>query len=268
LDCGEGKPEYVPQLEASLQNIHPKAYISDIIISHGHADHWGGLTDILSSSTLNARKSIQVHKFPLPSGCKLDHLDDFPANISVKPLLHNQVFEAEDVTLKVIYTPGHTKDHCTFWLEQEQAIFTADCVLGHGTAVFEDLSEYIEGLQHLLTYNPKQLYPGHGPVIENGFEKILDYVNHRMERENQVVELLKNKTEIGLTSMEIVEVLYKGYPENLHLPAAKGIVLHLLKLQKDGKVNTPEQHELVPENFVKILNGKWYWNKQQQDNKL
>lgn len=267
MDCGEGKPEYLTHLETSLQKIDPKAYISDIIISHGHYDHWGGLTDILSSSTLNPRNIIQVHKFPLPAGCKLDHLDHFPENIAIKPLLHNQVFEAKDVTLKVVYTPGHTKDHCTFALEQEQAFFTADCVLGHGTAIFEDLSEYIQSLQHLLTFNPKRLYPGHGPVIEHGFEKIQEYVHHRLERENQIVGLLKTKQNDGWTPMEIVEVLYKDYPENLHLPAAKGIVLHLYKLQKDGKVNTPEQFLPVPENAVKIMKGKWYWN-EQQENKL
>jgi ribonuclease/clavin/mitogillin len=266
LDCGEGKPNYLPLLETSLQDIHPDAYISDIIISHGHADHWGGLTGILSSSTLNARKSIQVHKFPLPSGCTVEHLDLFPPDINVKPLVHNQVFEAEDVTLQVIYTPGHTKDHCAFWLEQEQAIFTADCVLGQGTSVFEDLSEYIAGLQHLLTYHPKQLYPGHGPVIDNGYNKIQEYVHHRLERENQLVELLKTRHD-GWTPMDITKVLYKEYPENIHLAAAKGIVLHLYKLYKDGKVDTPEHYEAVPENYVNILNSKWCL-KEQQDNKL
>lgn len=265
LDCGEGKPDYLPLLETSLRDTHPEAFISDIIISHGHGDHWGGLHDILSSATLNPNKSIQVHKFPVPHGCHLDHLDRFPKDISVKDLVDKQVFKTDDVTLKVIYTPGHTKDHCTFWLEEEQSIFTADCILGQGTAVFEDLSEYIKGLQNLTTFNPKQLYPGHGPLIENGVDKINEYINHRLEREQQVIGLLSNGTKESWTPMEIVEVLYKGYPESLHLPAAHGIVLHLIKLQRDGKVTTPETFAFVQENFLQILNGKWYWTSPQKN---
>lgn len=269
LDCGEGQPDYLPLLENSLKDTHPQAYISDVIISHGHSDHWGGLHDILASPILNPNKKIQVHKFPVPLGCHVDHLDEFPTDISVRDLTDKQIFTAEDVTLKVIYTPGHTKDHCTFLLEEEQSIFTADCVLGQGTAVFDDLSEYIQGLQNLITFNPKQLYPGHGPLIENGVDKIQEYVNHRLEREQQVVQLLTNGTKEAWSPMEIVEVLYKGYPESLHLHAARGIVLHLVKLQKDGKVTTSETYAFVQENLLKILNAKWRWvSSPQQKNNL
>lgn len=266
LDCGEGKADYLELLETSIKDTHPEAYISDIIISHGHGDHWGGLNDILTSSSLNPHQKIQVHKFPLPSGCHIDHLDLFPKNISVNDLVDNQVFKAQDVTLKVIYTPGHTKDHCTFWLDEEQSIFTADCVLGQGTAVFEDLSEYIEGLSKLITFKPKQLYPGHGPLIENGVGKITEYLHHRIERENQIIELLSNGTQESWTPMEIVEELYKEYPQSLHLPAAKGIVLHLRKLQRDGKVTTLEDIAFSPENFVQILSSHWRWKQQQKNN--
>lgn len=265
LDCGEGKPDYLAHLESSLKDTHPEAYISDIIISHGHGDHWGGLNDILNSSRLNPHQNIQVHKFPIPTGCHIDHLDLFPKDIHLHDLIDNQVFKAQDVTLKVIYTPGHTKDHCTFWLDEEQSIFTADCILGQGTAVFDDLSEYIDGLSKLITFNPKQLYPGHGPLIENGIEKIKEYIHHRLERENQVIQLLKNGTKENWTPMEIVESLYQGYPESLHLPAARGIVLHLLKLQKDGKVTTPENFAFVSENLVQILNSKWRWIQQKNN---
>ncbi|KAL7308314.1 hypothetical protein PS15m_012178 [Mucor circinelloides] len=271
LDCGEGKPDYLSHLETSLRDIQSDAYISDIIISHGHSDHWGGLEDILNSSTLNPHKKIQVHKFTaIPQDHHVDHMDRFPHHVSVNSLVDNQVFKAQDTTLRVIYTPGHTKDHCTFWLEEEEALFTADCVLGQGTAVFDDLSEYITGLQRLITFQPKQLYPGHGPVVEQGTAKIQEYVDHRLEREQQVVQLLTKEgtLEQGWTPMEIVETLYKGYPESLHIPAARGIVLHLHKLNKDGKAKTLENHAFIPENYVKILNAKWYWIHHSSKNNL
>ncbi|CAO3693777.1 unnamed protein product [Rhizopus stolonifer] len=235
IDCGQGLPEYLPHLQHSLKQTQEDAYISDIIISHGHADHWGGLQDILSS-TLATAHPIQVHKYPLPKGYTLDHMKKFPT-IPTLPLTDQQIFKTDGVTLQVIYTPGHTQDHCTFWLAEEQALFTADCVLGQGTAVFEDLSTYIQGLQRLIQKNPLRLYPGHGPLVEPGLPKIQEYIKHRLLRENQIIELLKRGPK---STMEIVRVLYRDYPESLHLPASRSILLHLEKLKTEDQVREEE----------------------------
>lgn len=237
LDCGEGKEEYLPCLKSSLEGLSG-AFISDIIISHTHYDHWGGLPSILSSDLNRAPSAIQVHKMIVndSSPSEFSHHHDIPSDIKITPLKNNQKFEVGGATLRVIHTPGHTKDHCTFLLEEEGAIFTADCILGQGTAVFEDLKDYIDGLQHLLDFNPKRLYPGHGPIIEDGKTKILEYIKHRQDREKQIIQVLQSRT--SATPMDIVEILYKDYPESLHGPAAHSVELHLTKLLKEGKATT------------------------------
>ena len=41
-------------------------------------------------------------------------------------------------------------------------------------------------LEKLLPLGAETLYPGHGPRVENGQEKIREYIAHRMAREQQV----------------------------------------------------------------------------------
>ena len=47
-----------------------------------------------------------------------------------------------------------------------------------------------------------QLYPGHGEVIDDGIAKLKEYMHHRQEREDQVVEALKTKMGESTTAAE------------------------------------------------------------------
>ena len=52
-----------------------------------------------------------------------------------------------------------------FILEEENAMFTGDNVLGHGTTVFEDLAVYLNSLSRMREQFHGRAYPGHvGPV--------------------------------------------------------------------------------------------------------
>ena len=54
--------------------------------------------------------------------------------------------------------------------------------------VFENLYDYMRSLEKLLELRPCRLYPGHGPVVEDGSDLIGHYLQHRAERERQVCD--------------------------------------------------------------------------------
>jgi hypothetical protein len=79
-------------------------------------------------------------------------------------------------------------------------------------------------------------YPGHGAVIENCRARIMEYIGHRQQRESEVLRVLKQPTESAWTPIDIVKVMYKDVPTDLHLPASHGVSQVLMKLENDGKV--------------------------------
>lgn len=139
-------------------------------------------------------------------------------------------------------------------LEEENALFTGDNVLGHGTAVFEDLPTYLNSLKAMSKIATGRGYPGHGAVIQDCPAKIREYIAHRAMREKEVIQVLTTAGEgKGMSVMEIVKVIYKDVPENLHLPASRGILQILEKLRGEGKVSLDEGTDLWSLNRKAIL---------------
>ena len=140
--------------------------------------------------------------------------------------------------IRVVHTPGHTPDHLAFYLEGDEFLFTGDAVLGRGTSVVDppdgDMSAYIHSLHAMQKLAPRILYPGHGPVVFEARAKLNEYIAHRDRRESQVLAALADG---ATTAEEMVPIVYAG--EGLHSSmfpvAARSVLAHLLKLERDGK---------------------------------
>ncbi|KAL7270762.1 hypothetical protein RUND412_006512 [Rhizina undulata] len=233
IDTAQGFPAWIQSLSAVLAD--EKASISKVLCTHWHHDHVGGIKDVLGISPPTTK--VFKHK---PDAGQIDIED-------------GQEFSVEGATLKAVFTPGHTVDHMSFILAEENALFTGDNVLGHGTSVFEDLATYTNSLKRMLELKTARGYPGHGKVLEDSQSKIQAYLTHRQRREDQIVAVLNKKQEVdrlaaiwggkgnrNLTSMEIVKDIYRNVGEDLHRAAEMGALQVLAKLEAEGRVGREE----------------------------
>ncbi|KAH6606304.1 metallo-beta-lactamase superfamily [Trichoderma cornu-damae] len=222
IDTGEGRPAWIRSLKETLTL--EDATVKVAVITHWHHDHTGGIADLVS-----AFPEVEIYKNSPDDG-----------QLAIR---NGDGFQVEDATLTACHTPGHTKDHMVFVLTEEDAMFAGDNVLGQGTVVFEDLAAYLQSLGRMKTLFSGRAYPGHGPVVEKGPEKIDEYIEHRRQREEEVLRAMRASTPSNVseesetwTAMAIVKKVYKDVREDLHLAACGGVQQMLAKLEQEGKV--------------------------------
>jgi len=95
----------------------------------------------------------------------------------------------------------------------------------------------------MVALAPRTLYPGHGPAVWHGVDKLSEYVEHRLQRERQVLDAL---AEGEASSAELVPTIYDGYPQELYPVAARSVLAHLLKLEREGRVRRAGADETDP----------------------
>ncbi|MBI4235931.1 MAG: MBL fold metallo-hydrolase, partial [Chloroflexi bacterium] len=107
---------------------------------------------------------------------------------------------------------------------------------GGSSSTVSDLYDYMRSLTLLASLRVETLCPGHGPVVPppRGGRLVAWYINHRNEREAQVLAALKK----GITQVD--EMVRDIYPRNLkkdlRQAAARNVRTHLDKLVKEGRV--------------------------------
>jgi glyoxylase-like metal-dependent hydrolase (beta-lactamase superfamily II) len=201
---GRGSDEMVvvdpgPEDNEHIVKIAELGRVPLVLISHKHDDHTGGIDKIVELTGAVVRS--------VGSG--------FLRGLG-GPLADGEVIEAAGVRVTVMATPGHTADSVSFLLDD--AVLTADTVLGRGTTVIDkedgSLRDYLESLKRLRGLGHRTVLPGHGPDLAD-LEAISDmYLAHREERLGQVRDALEALGD-DAGARQIVEHVYTDVDEKL-----------------------------------------------------
>jgi glyoxylase-like metal-dependent hydrolase (beta-lactamase superfamily II) len=145
--------------------------------------------------------------------------------------------EGEGWTIRAVHTPGHTSNHMAYALEEERSLFTGDHIMGWSTTVITppdgDMRDYFASLQRVRERGDEVLWPTHGAPVTDAVPFIDAFVQHRLDREAQVLGAVRD----GVTLIpEMVRRLYVGVNEKLYRAAGRSVLAHLIKLVDDGLV--------------------------------
>ena len=170
-----------------------------VLISHRHGDHTGGIDRIVELTGAVVRS--------VGSG--------FLRGLG-GTLTDGEVIDAAGLRITVMATPGHTADSLSFLVDD--AVLTADTVLGRGTTVIDsedgDLGDYLESLRRLHGLGHRRVLPGHGPDLEDMAAVTDTYLAHREERLDQIRAALRALGD-DADARAVVEHVYTDVDESL-----------------------------------------------------
>jgi glyoxylase-like metal-dependent hydrolase (beta-lactamase superfamily II) len=173
--------------------------IALVLISHRHGDHTDAIDKLVEATGAPVRSA--------GSG--------FLRGLSGE-LTDGEVIDVAGLRITVWATPGHTADSMSFVLDD--AVLTADTVLGRGTTVIDNedgsLADYLHSLQRLRGLGRRTVLPGHGPDLPD-IEAVADgYLAHRAQRLDQIRAALR-ALGADATARQLVEQVYVDVDEEL-----------------------------------------------------
>ena len=197
--------------------------VEHLLVTHTHPDHVGGVAAYADRATVWAHAGYEG-RFERATGVSPDRLFGPGTRI-----------ETDAGPVEVLTTPGHAPDHVA--LASDGGMVVGDLAVATGSVVVGsrdgDMRGYLTALRRLHARNPRRLYPGHGPVIDEPRAVLERLIAHRLRRERAV---LRAVSEGARTVAAVTDAAYAKDLSGVRELAESTVKAHLDKLAVEGRV--------------------------------
>lgn len=272
---GEYMAEQIREIEALMKQRGKPCRISRVMISHGHWDHFSGasyLRDKLGLSILTSRgmfnsiksrktyrqsfrRQTAVIQTPLPwvirKGYSITHLlldilffIAFKVRFVPKPVEmvtdHAELHIGND-RWEVLMMPGHCDDDMVLMNHEKGILLCGDIVLRSVNTWLgpprSNLERYMKSLNDLARIpGLKLILPAHGSPVTDPYTRLHEAVEHRKKRTMEVVQIIKNGGEEGISFEKIFKTIYPSLRLKERMIARGWILLTIMYLMDKSMV--------------------------------
>ncbi|MFW5968295.1 MAG: MBL fold metallo-hydrolase, partial [Persicimonas sp.] len=206
--------------DAVGRRIDAGARLEAIVLTHHHRDHVAGVEALRTA-------------YPTPVFAHAETADRLETIPVARQLDDEDEIALGDHRLECLHTPGHAPGHLCLYHRNTDALLAGDLVTSKGTIVVDPpeghMGDYLASLERIRKLAPRTIFPAHGWAITEPIELLDHYLEHRREREDSVLDALR-EADRWVTPRDLIPAVYDDVPRHLWPFAARSLLAHLIHL--------------------------------------